>query len=503
MGWSSFKVDFGAIIRNFVEAYPYDPFEILVIESIANALDAHSPKVSIRLHRRGQRPVYVVEDYGSGMTKAEFEKNYHALAISSKTKGEGIGFAGIGAKLYLVFLEGDDTILTKTRKGGNALSSEARLVKGELKWKYVREPALAHDGTLYEVPISSEHTDFATEENLIEIVQRHFNPLLLGLANNDCRILVNNKPVPPFQPPVVQKKNIEFGVSGSAYKGSFWQTKEDTGRQPGIEISVFGKTIQTDWFGLDYLVKNQLRQRITGCIVADPLAGLLNTSKTAFRSSSNPSLWANFRRAVYEALKDWLESIDAIERRQRPRFDAESLALRAEVEKALAEALQVPNLIKYNPFMSMRKTRVLISSAEGDVPVGEAEGRQLVAGDREHGPGHGVPAAGLDVGKAPSPSAEVKGKGKQVERKARTGIRINYENRPSDTREAWVTPETLVINEGHPVFAKCKKMGFGAELVNLLRCVFMELIQNRPPETLGEAMDDFRQFFLNWSRGTA
>ena len=52
------------------------------------------------------------------------------------------------------------------------------------------------------------------------------------------------------------------------------------------------------------------------------------------------------------------------------------------------------------------------------------------------------------------------------------------------------------------MFAKCKKLGFGAELVNLLRCVFVELIQNRPPETLGEAMDDFRQFFLNWSKGT-
>jgi len=98
--WSSLKVDILKVIENFAEMYPYSPAECVVVEAIANCLDAKADRIDVSIYTDAEgRKIFKVVDNGKGMTKEEFEEHYHALSISSKMKGEGIGFAGVGSKL--------------------------------------------------------------------------------------------------------------------------------------------------------------------------------------------------------------------------------------------------------------------------------------------------------------------------------------------------------------------------------------------------------------------
>src|SRR2546428_5128522 len=92
------KINMRKIIENFLNAYPMSPEDVLVVESVANGLDAKANTINLKI----TTDLFAAEDNGKGMDKKEFEDNFAALAISSKEKGGGgIGFAGIGARLYL------------------------------------------------------------------------------------------------------------------------------------------------------------------------------------------------------------------------------------------------------------------------------------------------------------------------------------------------------------------------------------------------------------------
>jgi len=498
--WQPLRIDLQAIIKNFIEAYPYDPFEIMVIESVANSLDANASRILLTLDNRQGELYYSISDNGKGMTKEEFEANYHALAISSKTKGEGIGFAGIGAKLYLVFLPSGKSIFTETRKIGSSLASYLTLVNGEPRWTYTSPSKLAQDGTYYELVINPEHMSDASEKTLIEIIQRHYNSILLGLSSRKCEIFVNGKRVEAWRPEALKEYEFEAKIGNSTYRGILWHAKKDAKRAPGFEISVFGKTIQSEWFGLDYSIKSQVRSRICGHMVSDPLTALLNTTKTAFKHSQNPFLSSNFRKEMFRIVRDWLKSIDALEEKKHGTRTTHEIALQSEIQKILAQSLQMPDLIKYNPFMDMRKARVAVKSPDGDITTSLIQGGQETAGvvGGQKG-GAGVKVPGPSGGKSPLESPKGKEKGEHTERRVKTGIRINYVDEPGNPKETWIDPEAIIINRGHPVYAKSRGLGYSVEMMNTLRIVYMELIQSRPPETVNEAMDDLREFFLKWS----
>ena len=70
-------------------------------------------RASIRVLTDPSDKTVVVVDDGSGMSRRELAR-YHDLAASTKTRGEGIGFAGVGIKLGLLVAE---AVLTESRRG--------------------------------------------------------------------------------------------------------------------------------------------------------------------------------------------------------------------------------------------------------------------------------------------------------------------------------------------------------------------------------------------------
>ena len=112
------KINARHLLDDLASSYSYSLHEAVLVELIANALDAKCSNVFIDLDPKAK--TLTVADDGSGMGADEFEK-YHDLAESRKVRGQGIGFAGLGAKLGHQLA---GKVLTETRSGGYRDASE-------------------------------------------------------------------------------------------------------------------------------------------------------------------------------------------------------------------------------------------------------------------------------------------------------------------------------------------------------------------------------------------
>ena len=121
------QVNWRKIIDDFRSAYQLrDAWEIVLIELIANSIDAGATEIDLTI--AGELPkVLRVIDNGKGMTRSEFGQ-YHNLGSLTKERGAGIGWAGVGAKLYL---DRSASIYSETR-------SES--FEGASKWFLPRGP---------------------------------------------------------------------------------------------------------------------------------------------------------------------------------------------------------------------------------------------------------------------------------------------------------------------------------------------------------------------------
>ena len=70
-----------------------------------------------------------VVDDGSGMRRRELTR-YHDLATSTKTRGKGIGFAGVGVKLGLLICR---EVVTETRSGAARLATAWSLIVNSIE----------------------------------------------------------------------------------------------------------------------------------------------------------------------------------------------------------------------------------------------------------------------------------------------------------------------------------------------------------------------------------
>ena len=86
-------VNFRNLIRDLADMYPQEVDEVVVVELIANAPKAK--RISIDYSRATN--ILTITDDGQGMDEAQAQ--YHDFAAGLKTRGSGIGFAGVGAKI--------------------------------------------------------------------------------------------------------------------------------------------------------------------------------------------------------------------------------------------------------------------------------------------------------------------------------------------------------------------------------------------------------------------
>ena len=102
-------IDYSHFLDDIRDMYPFSIDEAVLVEFVANSLDAKTGVIDIRIDP--DQSTFELTDTGNGMDKKGFE-SYHNFSTSFKRKGDGIGFAGLGAKLALKIA---DRIVSETR----------------------------------------------------------------------------------------------------------------------------------------------------------------------------------------------------------------------------------------------------------------------------------------------------------------------------------------------------------------------------------------------------
>src|ERR671918_2617628 len=91
--------DLQHLLEDLRDAYPGSTEETILTEMVANALD--SGAATVTLTSDPTAPALTIADDGRGMKRRELAR-YHDIAASTKTRGAGIGFAGVGIKIALL-----------------------------------------------------------------------------------------------------------------------------------------------------------------------------------------------------------------------------------------------------------------------------------------------------------------------------------------------------------------------------------------------------------------
>lgn len=516
-------VNFQNLIQDLVDMYPYDIFEVIITELVANSLDARACEINISFSK--DKNLLIVEDDGMGMTKRQFDQ-YHDFAAGLKARGDGIGFAGLGAKIsFSIALRVHTETFNPKFKGRSNwyLKSQKELV-----WEKFHELSkLKHEGTRVEVYFDIEKNQdifiMAASQNIREILLKHFLPLFdikfldmydtLGFYSKNLRFKINGRVIKPFELEKSLKlskvKKVFFESGGKRYGYGLLALSEDKSIEKrdaaGIGISVYGKIIQHDFFGQ---FPGELASKVFGILEVPPFVKFLNTSKTGFIKSRGSSKQFNkFYEPLRENFKIWLneigvKSIEVID-------SEEAIKLEQEVKKLLLEIPEVNSL-----FDLKSRTNVLAKNELGDIKSTYRNGASKTLSDKgkglssseEEGAKDGISTEeeGLekledksgetgmpdesssstdkkveenikrgmyDIGKGPGESLveDLKGiiRSNITIRRKKAGFKISFANRKDRTDLAWVEKDIIIINSTHPSYLKIRKSSASRKVHNL------------------------------------
>jgi len=454
------NVNFRRLIKDLAEMYPYPVAEVVVVELVANALDAGAREIRINFDPR--ESVLAIEDDGKGMSASEF-KQYHDFAAGLKRKGDGIGFAGVGAKISFNIAE---RVITEVRgesfSGGSdwGWATTTRLV-----WEDRVPRMLAHQGTRVEVRFKrGSEIPYQTEAQLISLLRRHYLPLFdtkflalyqqLGVYDRRLRFFVNNTEVAPvdfrqeYQLQNVREvfprwrgKRLGYGLFGLA--GTEYPVGEGLA---GVLLCTRGKVVKGDWLGQ---FPGELGPRVFAVVEMPRLARFLTTAKTDFaRSAGRHRQLEQHLGPVREQFRVWLKDVGA-----RP-IEASKTTDAARLARELKRLMDVvPELREYFGFSSPAK--VLRERSDGEVPATPEEGAAATFPKGKIAPvdaGLGQGSVLIEAPDQPRTRAE------PISRKSRIGPRVGFAEAPDREELAWVDGVQITINSAHPAYKKAERI---------------------------------------------
>ena len=138
--------------------------EMIVSEVFGNAVDISATKLDVTLGSDSEGKYIKFVNNGPPMSKEDFV-NYNTLARSSKQFGEGLGWAGIGAKLYI--WEYGKIVKLSLRPVMELLQLQQNCIftkENQLWWEYVQSSE-KFQGTSYKAYLTDE--DYATLETQV------------------------------------------------------------------------------------------------------------------------------------------------------------------------------------------------------------------------------------------------------------------------------------------------------------------------------------------------
>ena len=191
---TTMKVDTVHLLDDLRKIYDLGT-EMLVSEALGNAVDVGATKLEIEFgeEQNGQYILFV--NNGPPMNLQEFE-NYHVIARSSKIEGKSLGWAGIGAKLYLGVWN-KSKIITESSDGENSLASKMYIENDQVYCNLIT-PKRKLIGTSYQVYLNSEDYQ-SLSNNIKEIIVKFFNTAM----KNGLDIIIQGKKLEPWKPHIL------------------------------------------------------------------------------------------------------------------------------------------------------------------------------------------------------------------------------------------------------------------------------------------------------------
>lgn len=452
------RVDLLHLLEDLRDAYPGDIEETIITEIVANSLDSGAR--SIRFATGGEISTLTVIDDGSGMKKAELAR-YHDIAATTKTRGRGIGFAGVGIKLGLLVC---DEVVTETRRGKVHAATTWRLTsRKRAPWKWIDPPGLVGErGTAVRLTVRNAFSPLVDPLYIEESIRRHFTPLLDPYFDgflsrhypDGVRFVVNEREL--------ERRAVSVGATApisvrlprkrkpSAVGYVIRVDEPFRDGRAGLAISTYGKVIKRGWEWLG--LTPETPERIGGTIEAPGLAECLTLAKSDFiRSGQRGAIHLAYRKAIQEAvgrrLAEWGDLRDRQEKERR--------RAAAPAERDLQAVLL--DLAEQFPLLSALVERR--AGGQRTLPTGSGPGA-LVADT-------GAPRlseeedAGREEEKKETPEPErpeepaagvlqPPGRRKGPRRPGRYSLRIEFERRPGSDELARLVEATVWVNEAHP-----------------------------------------------------
>lgn len=461
-------------LEDFLDAYPYSPPEVALVEGISNSIDVDATRIEISLDEENE--TFSLLDNGGGMSKEDFE-NYHTVALSSKRKGQGIGFAGVGSKIYLA-ASPEAEIVTQTKGPDGAFASVIKRERTEHGYDLVYDelrPTIKSRGTLYQVKMSREHFR-ELEQGAEGWIVKWFNQIL---TEGTRYLLLDGRAVKAWKPKVSASKAMKFEVRGVKFEVEVTIANEKLDpRLVGLNATVFGKLVKKFDFPWLYQLKKDAREAVFAVLRADPLSEYLSLNKLEFKGSHLVhSAVEKANAEVYEFLK---EKGLLVPLEEEPAAQILTNALTNSFTKLLFSA----GFKKFNPWVTIRSVDTLIPDPEGGETGTVAEGAQLTGGTfGGEGVGGGVAVSGGEDGEALSPGeGDLRGEAKK--RKVKT-IGIAFADLPENPKEGWVDigQKAIVVNTGHNMYRKLVVQNVITALnLNILRVLVTAVLDYKKEE---------------------
>ena len=476
------RVDLLRLLEDLRDAYPGPTDETILTEIVANALDSGAGAISVLTDPAAG--TFTLVDDGLGMRRRELAR-YHDLAISSKTRGAGIGFAGVGIKLALLVSR---EVVTETRRGGKHVATSWALGgRQRAPWRWVPPPGLVGArGTAVRLTLENPLAPLLDPGFIEASLRRHFQTLLDPFFDEilaaqypgGIRFVVNGRALTPEPRPGDQPARLAVRLARKRKPSALGYLVRDAAPLPeerrGLAVSTFGKVIKGGW---DWLgVTPAAGDRIGGLIEAPALAECLTLNKGDFvRSGPRGALYLAYRKAIQEAVSAQLAQWGDV--------PAEADRSRRRAARPVERDLETVLVDLAEDFPLLASLVERRSGGQRALPVGGRGGGGLApqAGSTLIGVPDAPGASEPDAGPAPAPAEpgapgspdaasdlaparEVAGPpgvgtrnssgDSPARRPGRYGLSIQFAARPDDSELGRLVDATVWVNEAHPAYRR-------------------------------------------------
>ncbi len=470
------RVDLLHLLEDLRDAYPGATEETILTEIVANSLDSRATTIAVTTDP-AQRSVVIVDD-GTGMQRRELAR-YHDIAATTKVRGAGIGFAGVGVKLALLVC---DEVVTETRRGRHHVATTWRLAsRHRAPWKWVPPAGLvAEQGTAVRLRPANALSPLLDAGFVEATLRRHFEPLLdpafdeilAAQYPRGLSFVLNGRALEKQPASGAEAAPIAVRLARKRKPAAAGHMIRDPLPLPedrrGTAISTFGKVIKRGW---DWLgIVPAAPEHVGGLIEAPALAECLTLNKADFiRAGARGATYLAYRKAIQEAVSRqlalWGDTHEAGERARRRvarpvERDLEVVLmdladqfplLAALVERRAGGQRKLP--MGGRGGLAREGAAPLFATAgpaPAEEPTPEKEGAAAPVPEIQSGHERAEPTAAegrpMTEAHLPAPGG--------ARRPGKYGLSVQFEQRPEDPELARLVESTVWVNEGHPAYRR-------------------------------------------------